>query len=199
MAQRPPATPRRRKSSRTWLWVLLGCGGLILIGGVVVVGGGLMLVTNWIMGVQVSEAEVRANLQAVVPIYPGAEYDQESSMGLRVATEAGKAVVGAFGDDTEFPLSAAGAFSTEDSAEQVLEWYDEQMADAGWKKMPTGASGIGTTGQASYSKEGTMVIVQTQNGAGGKTTIMLMVMENLLDGAAGGELPAAETVEGAAD
>jgi hypothetical protein len=116
-------------------------------------------------------------IMADTPIYPNAQFDENMSKGARTGLGFVKGAMPA----TE---ATAIAYSTSDTADKVLSWYDAEMPKNGYKPMSGGESpaAMGAK-QNQYQKGKDVVMVQTQNpkapGYDGKTVIILMRLNNL--------------------
>jgi hypothetical protein len=122
MANLTPSPLGPKKSTSPWVWVGLGCGtaALIAFGGIVTIG----LMTQ--RAVQefnkpINSKETIAKL-GDIPIYQPSTFDEMGTKGSRLGT--------AF---LPKEMLFTAAFDTSDPPDKVLDWYEHQFSNKGYR------------------------------------------------------------------
>lgn len=108
-----------------WLWVILGCGSLVLVTFVGCVAGSIFIGSRVYRETQkpVVESEVLEGL-GDIPVYEPSQLDPAQTRALRASTVF---VPGAI-DKVHH-----AAFTTPDSREEVVSWYKTQLSNQGYE------------------------------------------------------------------
>jgi hypothetical protein len=151
MTNSTPPPPNRQKSTSPWVWVGLGCGTamLITVGGIVTIG----LLTQRAFkefSKPVTSQEAVAKL-GNVPIYQPSTFDEIRTKSMRLSTSlfSGKTV-------------STAAFDTSDPPNQVMTWYEQQLANKGYRAS-TRQSILKNLTQVTFQKQTDLILVQTQD------------------------------------
>jgi hypothetical protein len=157
----PPPPPRSAKSP--WLWVGLGCGGLLLLG----FGGCAAFVATigTKMKAEMAKPYDPAATQAAMgdtPVYPGSTQDEMTTKALRVMEPMMKLK---FSSAT----IAGVAYNTSDDFTKVAAWYSEKLQKAGYTPKKEDAN------LDEYQKGEEIITLQdSKNKVSGRTTFMIM-------------------------
>jgi hypothetical protein len=174
----PFSPPPRRSGVPWWGWTLgccgVGCGLVVLLLsiGAVRLFSTVNTAMQAAMKTPVTSATVRQDLGADVPFYPRGTLDLTATQGASVGTR----MVGGF---TAGKLKMGVAvFNTQDEPDRVFAYYEKQLKANGWQRMTNTG---GTTGgrrngvayeQRQYGKGQDLVMLQVQQGAGGKQVMV---------------------------
>jgi len=165
----PPPAPRRSPL----LYFGIGCGVLLLL-----MAGCAGYFVNQFMIAANKPLDKDAALKAMgdAPIYPGAQLNETMTKTQRV-------IAHGFGRMTPADRLEAVAYSTVDSPEQVLAWYEKTMPKKGFEESASGdysKFGRGTL-QKQYRKGNDLVLVQAQQQTRetDNTVLVLMRFYNL--------------------
>jgi hypothetical protein len=168
----PPPPPRQGKP--WWVWLLAGCAGcvvLLVLGSVILGGIAFTTVKRTFNDVgPVTATSVQQSLGADFPVYPKAELRETETRAVlatfRFLEKMSRKPQGSI-------FSGAAIYSTPDSHEKVLKYYEAEMEKAGWSKVSTQESGLQT--QLQFKKDSGMALVQVQKeptGTGTQITLM---------------------------
>jgi hypothetical protein len=124
--------PPPRAGKPWWIWLLGGCGGcaMVVVVGIVFLG---MAIRNAAQNVgPITQATIQQKL-APLPVYPGATLQEPPT----------RAVMTTYSFMERFAMrkpqgsvfKGAGAFLTSDPTEKVWDYYDKQLAAAGWQRV----------------------------------------------------------------
>ncbi|HWP42789.1 MAG TPA: hypothetical protein VNO14_06115 [Blastocatellia bacterium] len=187
--QQPPfpggPPPQSNKGSKILIWSLVGCGALIVIGAIIVIAGGYYLGNKMkelgieqvkiegegdsgTVEIKTREGQVKigggssASLPDWVPQYPGVE------------------VTGSYSVTSDKADSAGFSFTTGDSVEQVVSFYEDGLEGAGLKvttSLSREGDGVkqGTVvGQDEANKRSASIYAQAE-GSGVRVTVTYQV------------------------
>lgn len=151
------------------MWVGLGCGVTILL-----TFGGCVAFLGFVGNRAAQEISKPLDSKEVLdklgdtPIYQPSTFNELMTKGARIG-------------GSLFPgvMVSAAAFDTSDEPKQVIDWYQEQLADAGYKKIQSSSNNQIT--QAGFQKGSESIIVQVQEAttapSSQKYTFLLMRMK----------------------
>ena len=155
------ASPSKPSPLRIAGWGCAGIAALVIV----------FVLISWaqIYSAQQQPIDQQRNLRALagVPLYPGAQWDEEGTRDARAALIGMKAIVNMSGAKME---TVTGLRTSADPKE-VIPYYDSRMALMGFVKTTLG-SGSNTNG-ASYTSPNTTVIVQMKREAGEDNQLIL--------------------------
>lgn len=163
----------QRRGIPWWGWALGGCGGcglLVLIGLVV----SFFAIGNFVKEATrdlgpMDEASLQQRLEDV-PIYPGSRFDVAATRAINIAVRSAEKL-GSRRPGSVFRVAVVRYSS--DPPENVLQYYDRTLVQAGWERNPPPATGGGAQQRLfRRGKDTVMVQVQQQPGQGTMITVM---------------------------
>ncbi len=164
-----PSGPKKPRSP--WMWVGLGCGvtALLTFGGCVAFLGFVGNRAAQEISKPLNQKEVIAKL-GDTPIYQPSTFNEVMTKGAR------------FGSSL-FPgeMVSAAAFDTSADPNQVIDWYQQQLSEKGYQKLPGQSNVNSKATQVSFQKGSESIIVQIQEATSAtspkKYTFLLMRMK----------------------
>ena len=153
------------------MWVGLGCGVTVLLtfGGCVAFLGFVGNRAAQEMSKPLNQKEVIAKL-GDTPIYQPSTFNEIMTKGARIGSSL-------------FPgeMISAAAFDTSDEPNQIIDWYQQQLTEQGYQKLPGQSKANSKITQASFQKGSESIIVQVQEATSAtrpkKYTFLLMRMK----------------------
>jgi hypothetical protein len=154
MTNLTPSPLEPKKPTSPWVWVGLGCGitALIAFGGCVGLGIlGQRAVEEFNKPVDPKEAIAKLG---DIPIYQPSTFNELSTKSARLG---GSIVPGA--------LVSIVSFDTSDPPNQVMKWYEQKLADKGYRKrsVPSVPDGLGGLTQVHFQRQTEDIMVQTMD------------------------------------
>jgi hypothetical protein len=154
MTNLTPSPLGPKKSTSPWVWVGLGCGtaALIAFGGCVGLGIlGQHAVEEFNKPVNPKEAIAKLG---DIPIYQPSTFNELDTKSVRFG---GSIVPGAF--------VSIVSFDTSDPPNKVMKWYEQKLADKGYRKIsvPSVPNGLAGLTQVHFQKQAEGIMVQTMD------------------------------------
>lgn len=169
-------TPPPRPGRPWWVWLLGGCAGC---GVIALLAAGIAVFAAFQFGKGVADSvgpvtaqNVRTQLGADIPFYPGSTFAPEPTKALLIGIRIVEKMMGK--REAAF-LRGAGTFTTADAPDKVAKYYDTQLKSNGWKVVQS--ENRGYRDQVVYQKgeELLMLMIQEQSrDASGATSIVLL-------------------------
>ncbi|MEO0374291.1 MAG: hypothetical protein AAF329_06585 [Cyanobacteria bacterium P01_A01_bin.17] len=166
MPNPPPTTTRSKQAP--WVWGIVGCSFMVLLGFAGCVAGVGYLGQRIYTEVQkpVNEDDIIAAL-GDIPIYQPSEFDPELTKVLRSST----AIL------PDRLVATHAAFRSPDSQDAVIDWYKTAMSERGYKSS---ATELGFIRQVQFDNGRDSLLVQLQpdsEGAKGSSRISLSLFQ----------------------
>lgn len=172
MPSTPPGAPPPRRGKPWWVWTLAGCGGcavLVVVGGLIATAVGVnQFKAAMDAGGPVTEASVAQSLGGDVPVYPKAVLNPMVTKVTRATLTTMSKMTGKPFDQM---FKGVGAYTSADSPDKVISFYDAKLKKLGWKMTKEQSTGMQEQHMFMKKSDGLMVQVQNQQGS---TIIILM-------------------------
>jgi hypothetical protein len=167
MTSSNPIPTGPKKSRSPWMWVGIGCGvtTLLAFGGCVAFLGVVGQKAAQEMGKPITKEDAISKL-GDIPIYQPSTFSETMTKGAQFGSSLIPGQI----------VSAAVAFETQDNPDQVIRWYQQELAAKGYQQLPKQPTLSSNVTQASFQKESDGILVQVQDSNSSAKAYMLLLM-----------------------